>query len=102
MYLIPLVRTSRAIAACTIISNNPIIAISTSEIVSYVLPFINNSPIYALNDMVLFLFYYFYYNESAIDIINQYTNKYKNLYKIEWISILTYLFIYFNNKELFQ
>ena len=46
--------------------------------------------------MVLFLFYYFYYNESAIDIINQYTNRYKNLYKIECISILTYLFIYFN------
>ena len=96
MYLIPLVRTSRAIAACTIISNNPIISILTSEIVSYIVPFINNSPIYTFNDMVMFLFYYYYYNESAIDIINKYTNKYKNLYKIECISILTYLFIYFH------
>ena len=94
MHLIPLVRTSRAIAACTLISKNPIISISISEIVSYIVPFINNSPIYACNHIVLFLFYYYYYNESAIDIINHYTNKYKNLYKIECISIFTYLFIY--------
>jgi len=96
MYLIPLVRTSRAILACTIIPNHPIIAISTSEITSYILPFVKNSPICAFNNMVLFLFYYYYYNESAIDIINQYINEYKNLYKIEFISILIYFFIYFN------
>lgn len=96
MYLIPLVRTSRAIALCTILPNNPIIAISTSEIISYIIPFIKNSPIYALNDMIIFLIYYFYYNDSGLLIIEKYKNKYKNFYKLELISILLYLFIYFN------
>lgn len=93
MYLIPLIRTSRAITACTILPNNPIIAVSISEIISYVLPFINNSFIYAFNDMILFLFYYYYYNESAIQIIQKYKNKYINFYKLEFISIFIYLLL---------
>lgn len=97
MYLIPLVRTSRAIAACTIISNNPIISISTSEIISYTVPFINNSPIFALDHMILFLFYYFHYNEQSLQIMNEYKNKYNKYYKIECVSILLYLLIYFSN-----
>ena len=55
MYLIPLVRTSRAVAACTFIPGNPIFAISCSEIISYTVPFINNSPIFALDHIILFL-----------------------------------------------
>ena len=103
MYLIPLIRTTRAIAACTLIPSNPLLAITTSEIVSYTIPFINNSPLYAINDMILFLFYYFSYNNSAIDLIQQFKNKYINEYRLEAISILTYLIIYFsfNNDSIY-
>lgn len=94
MYLIPLIRTTRAIAACTILPKDPLLAISTSEIISYTIPFINNSPLYAFNNMVLFLFYYFYYNESGLEIINKYKNKYTIQYELEAISILLYLFFY--------
>ena len=94
MYLIPLVRTTRAITACTIFPDNPLLAITTSEIISYTLPFINNSPIYASNNMLLFLFYYFYYTESAIELMNDFKKKYIIEYKFESISILLYLFFY--------
>ena len=97
MYLIPLVRTSRAVAACTFIPYNPIIAVSCSEIISYTLPFINNSPIFALDHMILFLFYYFYYNEQSLQVMNEYKNKYNKYYKIECVSILFYLLNYFSN-----
>ena len=97
MYLIPLVRTSRAIAASTILPNHPFIAITTSETISYIIPFINNSPLNAINHMILFLFYYISYNESALAVMEQFKNKYKREYILEFISILTYLFIYFYN-----
>lgn len=96
MYLIPLVRTSRAISAITIIPDNPILAISISEITSYIVPFINNSPLNAANDMFLFLFYSYYYRDSALEIIDQYKNKYIFNYRLECLFIILYLFI-FNN-----
>lgn len=99
MYLIPLVRSGRAIAACTLIPSNPLLAITTSEIISYTIPFINNSPLYAINDMILFLFYYFSYNNSAIDLIEQFKNKYINEYRFEAISIITYLLFYFSSTK---
>lgn len=97
MYLIPLVRTSRAIAACTLIPDNPLLAITSSEIISYVIPFINNSSLYAFNNMVLFIFYYINDNKSAVNIINQFKNKYILNYRLESVSILIYLIIYFTN-----
>ena len=97
MYLIPLVRTSRAIAACTLIPDDPLLAITSSEIISYVIPFINNSPLYALNNMVLFIFYYINDNKSAVNIIDQFKNKYILNYRLENVSILIYLIIYLNN-----
>lgn len=95
MYLVPLVRTGRAIAACTIMPDNPLFAIGTSEIISYTLPFINNDPVNAMNDMILFLLYYFNYYECADDIIFQFEKKYLKFYQIESITLLVYLFIYF-------
>ena len=97
MYLIPLVRTSRAIVSCVLLPENPLLAITASEIISYTIPFINNSPINAGNNMILFLFYYFYYNESALQLINYYENKYILEYKLESICILIYLFFYLFN-----
>jgi len=53
----------------SLIQNHPIIAIATSEVISYTIPFISNSPLYAFNNMILFIFYMVYYNKSGNDII---------------------------------
>jgi len=95
MFLIPLVRSSRSIVACTILPNNPILAISISELVSYSFPFINNNYLNSMNDMVLFLFYYYIYNDSALIIINKFKNKYINFYKFESIILIFYLYVFF-------
>lgn len=92
--LVPLVRTTRAVTACTLFPNHPIIAIGTSELISYTLPFINNSPLYAFNNMILFIFYMIYYNETANEVINKFLIKYFNYYLIEFITISIYLFLY--------
>jgi len=95
MYLIPLIRTSRAFVATTIFPDNPLFAITSSEIISFIIPFINNNPLYAVNNMVLFIIYYFNYNEYAIDIMEKYKNKYFKYYLTEIISILLYIFNYY-------
>ena len=95
MYIIPLIRTSRCIVACTILQSNPLLAISSSEIISYGLPFIYNEPLYSISNSMLFLIYYFIFNESAKDIIDKYLNKYSLLYKIEIFGIFVYLFFKF-------
>jgi hypothetical protein len=41
MYLIPLVRTNRAIAASLIYPENPILAVAASETVSVIVPLLN-------------------------------------------------------------
>lgn len=94
MYLIPLIRSSRAVVACTFFPQHPIIAVSCSEVISYVVPFINSSPIYGFDNMILFLFYFYFYNESSLILINELKNKYILNYQIEIICILFYLLIY--------
>tara|TARA_B100001093_G_C26663395_1_gene942892 strand:+ start:778 stop:1071 length:294 start_codon:yes stop_codon:yes gene_type:complete len=96
MYIVPLVRTCRAITACTFLPDNIGVAIASSEIFSYIIPFINNNPINAINNMTLFIFYFFAYNKSALDLIEQFQNKYSINYKIELASIFLYLIIYSN------
>ena len=95
LHLIPLIRTTRAISACTLFPNHPIIAIATSEVISYTIPFINNSSLYAFNNMILFMFYMVYYYELANDVINKFSTKYFNYYFIELFIISIYLFIHF-------
>ena len=97
MYLIPLIRTSRAIAACSFFPDHPIVAISSSEILSYCVPFIYNSPNNALKDMIFFLFYFYLYNDCAKQLINKFKNKYILFYEIEAICILLYLLNFINN-----
>ena len=92
--LIPLIRTTRAVSACTLFPNHPVIAIATSEVISYTIPFISNSPLYAFNNMILFMFYIVYYNESANDVINKFLIKDFNYYLSELIIISIYLFLY--------
>lgn len=93
--LIPLIRTTRAVSACTLFPNHPVIAIAASEVISYTIPFINNSPLHAFNDMLLFIFYIVYYNKSANDVINKFLIKNFNYYLTELIIISIYLFLHF-------
>ena len=99
MYLIPFVRTSRAVVACTILPSHPILAVASSELFSYCVPFITNTPFNAINNMVLFLFYYFNYNESALDVMNQFKNKNIVRYNLEILLICFYLINYFTIKS---
>jgi len=97
MYLIPFIRTNRAIAACTLMPDDPLLAITLSETISYMVPFITNFRLKSFDNMVLFLFYYLNFNETAIEIMDKFKNKYIFYYKLENISILIYLIIYFYN-----
>jgi hypothetical protein len=90
--IVPIIRTSRAITTCIIFHNHPIISIGISEIISYTLPFINNSPLFALNDMVLFLYYYYYYCDNAKEIINKYVSDNLINYIIETFLIFIYIY----------
>ena len=57
MYLIPLVRTSRAITVCTLLPNNPLLSVAISEIASFIVPFIYNYPNDIFNSAFLFAYY---------------------------------------------
>ena len=67
MYLIPLVRTSRCISSCFLYTYNPLLAITISEISSFIIPilYVNNHNIN---------------NKVNIDISNYLYNFYYNLF----------------------
>lgn len=92
MYLIPIIRCSRAITACTLFPSHPIEAITTSEIISYTYPFITNS--YMSYDILLFMFYYFYDNEYSLQLIREYKEKDILYYQTEICGLLLYLLNY--------
>ena len=93
MYIIPLIRTSRALTACTLIPYNPLLAVSLSETTSYIIPFINNSN--SSNDILFFTYYLFNDKIFALYFINKYKNKYILNYKIELFLLSIYLIYYF-------
>jgi hypothetical protein len=93
MYIIPLIRTSRALTACTLIPYNPLLALSLSETSSYIIPFINNSN--SSNDILFFTYYLFNDKNYALYFINKYKNKYILNYKIELFLLSIYLIYYF-------
>lgn len=93
MIIIPLIRTSRALTACTLMPYNPLLALSLSETSSYIIPFINNSN--SSNDILFFTYYLFNDKNSALYFINKYKNKYILNYKIELFLLSIYLIYYF-------
>lgn len=93
MYIIPLIRTSRALTACTLMPYNPLLALSLSETSSYIIPFINNSN--SSNDILFFTYYLFNDKNCALYFINKYKNKYILNYKIELFLLSIYLIYYF-------
>jgi len=89
MIIIQLIRKTRAISACTLIPHNPLLAITLSETVSYILPFINNSN--SSTDIFFFTYYLFYDFNYTAYIVENYKNKYNFYYNIELFSIILYL-----------
>tara|TARA_B100000902_G_scaffold375106_1_gene404756 strand:- start:18762 stop:19061 length:300 start_codon:yes stop_codon:yes gene_type:complete len=94
MYLIPLVRTSRAITICTLLPNNPLLSVAVSEITSFIVPFIYNYPNDIFNTAFLFGYYYLYYTESALNLMYKIEKNNNLYYKLEFLSILTYLIFF--------
>ena len=92
MFLIPYIRTSRAVTSCLLFPNHPIEAIVASEIISYIGPFIKKT--YNYSDIILFVYYYFYYNDEAKNLINDIKNKNLQYYQIE-ASLLTCFLCYY-------
>ncbi len=89
MYLIPLIRLNRAVSCCLLFPEYPIQSIATSEIISYIGPFINYPP-FDIN-LIGFTIYFIYDNSYAKEIIKIYKDKNKVLYQIELM--LLFLFI---------
>ena len=93
MYIIPAIRTTRVLCACTLLPNNPLIAIASSEIISVVCPFIKNSTF--KTDIIVFMFYFFYNNDHALKLIEKYKNKDIIYYNYELLSSLIFLLFYY-------
>jgi len=90
MYLTPIIRTNRAIAACLIYPSHPIQAIAISEIASFFIPIFNPklySRIFAITLMLMYQPNYAYY----------YIIKYREINKIhneaEICSLLLFILI---------
>ena len=99
MYLIPFIRTSRAIVLTNILQINPLITISASEIISYTFPIVYESKNIekSCDNLLLFSLYIFFYYESSIFIIEEYKDKYKIFYQLEALCILIYFLNNFIN-----
>lgn len=106
MYLIPLVRTSRCITSCFLYPYNPLLAISISEISSFIIPilYVNNHNINnKVNTNISNYLYNFYYNlfgfifilnfdtNYANDLIEFYKNKDLVKYYIELILLIIFI-----------
>ena len=96
MYLIPFIRMNRAISACILMSDHPIQAIATSEIVSYIGPFIRYPPL-DLN-IIGFTMYLIYDPEYAYEIMQNYKEIDIAYYKLECVLLLIFIANFILNK----
>ncbi len=84
MYLIPLVRTERAIAACILNPNHPIFSIALSETASVILPLLNPK---ILQKYIGILYSFIYAPSYISEFIKYYEKKELKYYQAE-ISLL--------------
>lgn len=89
MYLIPLIRSGRAVAACTLFPLQPVQSVAVSEVISLVLPFIKNSIM--SSDILIFMFYFFNNTEQALQLIEEFKEKDLLYYQSEICCLLLYL-----------
>lgn len=92
MYLIPLVRSGRAISSCLLFPDNPIQAIAVSELISYIGPFVNFNP-FNIN-IIGFTMYLIFDPDYAQDLIQIYKNEHILYYKLELILLTIFLVKY--------
>jgi hypothetical protein len=94
MYLIPLVRTGRIVTSCLLFPEHQVEAMAISEVSSYIIPFFNYpSPILNIINFSIYLFCDLDYTKY---LMNEYLEKNKFLYKIEFI-LLWYYILYYKN-----
>jgi hypothetical protein len=104
MYLIPLIRTSRCISSCFLYTYNPLLAITISEISSFIIPilYVNNHN-NKVNTNISNYLYNFYYNlfgfifilnfdtNYAYDLIEFYKNNDILKYYIELFLLIIFI-----------
>ena len=95
MYLIPLVRTNRAIAASLIYPENPVLAVAASEIVSVIVPLLNPKKYSKIMAHIIALIY----NPNfASSILESYQNSDIIYYKSEICFLLLFCITLIINK----
>ena len=95
MYLIPLVRTNRAIAASLIYPENPVLAVAASEIVSVIVPLLNPKKYSKIMAHIIVLIY----NPNfASSILESYNNSNIIYYKSEICFLLLFCITLIINK----
>tara|TARA_Y100001980_G_C14316522_1_gene138760 strand:- start:93 stop:386 length:294 start_codon:yes stop_codon:yes gene_type:complete len=89
MYIIPLIRTGRAISACYLFPIEPLYAITISETITYIIPIIKKSILD--KDTLLYMFYFIFDYNKSIDLIEKYRKERKVYYNFELFSITLFL-----------
>lgn len=87
MILIPYIRAGRAISSCLIYPENPVLAISVSEIISVSVPLLNPTVYNKLVGIILSMAY-------APSYASFYLNWYSKREKLYYILELVFLFIF--------
>ena len=87
MILIPYIRAGRAISSCLIYPENPVLAISVSEIISVSVPLLNPTVYNKLVGIILSMAY-------APSYASFYLNWYSKTEKLYYILELVFLFIF--------
>ena len=94
MFLIPFIRTGRAISACLTFPNNPISAIAISETISVFVPLLNNQTY----NKLLGIFIAMIYNPTYANFYLKYYIKIEKIYHItELLFLVLYCSFYFIN-----
>tara|TARA_Y100000592_G_C5328076_1_gene248139 strand:+ start:324 stop:596 length:273 start_codon:yes stop_codon:yes gene_type:complete len=88
---------SRAVSACILCPDNIIESIATSELISYVGPFIRYPPI-DLN-IIGFTMYLIYDPEYAYEIMKDYKQKDKVYYRIEFVCLMIFILNFILNRS---
>ena len=95
MYLIPLVRTNRAIAASLIYPENPVLAVAASEIVSVIVPLLNPKK---YSKIMAHIIAFIYNPNFASSILESYQNSDKIYYRSEICFLLLFCITLIINK----
>lgn len=94
MYLIPLVRINRAVSCCLLFPHHPFEALASTEIISYIGPFINYPPFNV--NLICFTIYLLYDRSYTNEIIKLYLDKNLFLYQLEYVLLSLFILLFLN------